>query len=46
MNVDKFKHHHLEILECFHTLRQHVRPGVVENVQKITRTDVSMIVTP
>lgn len=42
MNIDKFKHQHVEIYECIDTLRRHALSGIVENAREIARGVVSM----
>jgi ribosome-associated translation inhibitor RaiA len=42
MNIDKFKHQHVEIFQLIQTLRQHSLSGIVENAREIARGVVSM----
>ncbi|WP_420475746.1 hemerythrin domain-containing protein [Noviherbaspirillum sp. ST9] len=42
MNIDKFKHQHVEIYECISTLRRYALSGIVDNAREIARGVVSM----
>jgi len=42
MNIDKFKHQHVDILECIAALRKATQAGIDENAAEIARLIVSM----
>ena len=42
MNIDKFKHQHVQILQCITELRACTRAGIVENAAEIARLVVAM----
>lgn len=42
MNIDKFKHQHLDILACIDELRQLARGGIEENAAKIASRIIAM----
>ena len=42
MNIDKFKHQHLDIIACIAALRKASQAGVKENAEEIARLIISM----
>lgn len=42
MNIDKFKHQHVEILTCISALRDLVKSGIHDNAAEISRMIVAM----
>lgn len=42
MNIDKFKHQHIEIMEAVNELRRLVAEGIVRNADRISAKMVSM----
>lgn len=42
MNIDKFKHQHVEILRNISALRELVKEGIIENADKISKLIISM----
>lgn len=42
MNIDRFKHQHVEILSCISALRTHSQRGIHENAAEIARLIVAM----
>ena len=42
MNIDKFKHQHVDILECIAALRRATQAGIAANAADIARLIVSM----
>ncbi|MEZ0601090.1 hemerythrin domain-containing protein [Paraburkholderia sp. IW21] len=42
MNIDKFKHQHIEIMEAVAELRNLVKSGVAEHAEQIARKIISM----
>ncbi|MES2879118.1 MAG: hemerythrin domain-containing protein [Pseudomonadota bacterium] len=42
MNIDKFKHQHVDIIDCIAALRKASREGISENAAEIARLIISM----
>ena len=42
MNIDKFKHQHVDILGCVAALRNACKAGIQENAEEITRLIIAM----
>lgn len=42
MNIDRFKHQHVEILSCISALRTHSHRGIRDNAAEIARLIVAM----
>lgn len=42
MNIEKFKHQHVDILTCIADLRRLVREGIQQNCEEIAGTIISM----
>lgn len=42
MNIDKFKHQHVEILGNVAALRQLAKDGIIENAEKISKLIIAM----
>lgn len=42
MNIDKFKHQHVDIIDCIAALRKASREGISENATEIARLIISM----
>ncbi len=42
MNIDKFKHQHIDIIDCIASLRKATRAGISENAAEIARLIIAM----